>query len=48
MLTTIFYYVDEFCKCFEKEAQKNMISNDHIKSFQSKMSLAEIMTIMIY
>lgn len=48
MLTTIFYYVDEFCKFFEKEAQKLMISNNEIKPFHSQMSLSEIMTIMIF
>jgi hypothetical protein len=48
MLTTIFYYTDEFCKFFSQEAQKHSLPNDSIKPFQSSMSLSEIMTIMIY
>jgi hypothetical protein len=48
MLVTIFYYVDEFCKFFKKEAQKSMISDGAIGEFESRMSLSEIMTIMIY
>jgi hypothetical protein len=48
MLTTIFYHVDEFCKFFEKEAQKYMLSDNAVKPFESKMKLSEIMTIMIY
>jgi hypothetical protein len=48
MLTTIFYYTDEFCKFFSQEAKKYLISNKSIKPFQSTMQLSEIMTIMIY
>jgi hypothetical protein len=48
MLTIIFYYCDEFCKYFEMEAKKNQISMNQVKPFESKMSLSEIMTIMIY
>lgn len=48
MLTAIFYYTDEFCKFFAKEAQKHMLPDNAIKPFESKMHLSEIMTIMIY
>lgn len=48
MLTTIFYYTDEFCKFFSKESKNQMLMNDSIKPIQSKMTLSEIMTIMIY
>jgi hypothetical protein len=48
MLVTIFYYTDEFCKFFLKEAQEHFICNEKIKTFQSKMTLGEIMTIMIW
>lgn len=48
MLTVIFYYTDEFCKFFEKEAQKHMLPDNAMKPFESKMNLSEIMTIMIY
>jgi len=48
MLTTIFYYSDEFCKFFEKEAQQYMLPGDSIKPFSSRMTISEIMTIMIY
>jgi hypothetical protein len=48
MLTIIFYYVDEFCKFFSKEAQNNLLSNDSIKPFKSSLNLSEIMTIMVY
>jgi hypothetical protein len=46
MLTTIFYYVDEFCKFFSKEAEKHLLGE--AKPFKSKMNLSEIITIMIY
>jgi hypothetical protein len=48
MLTTIFYYTDEFCKFFLKESKSHIISNESIKPFQSAMQLSEVMTIMIY
>lgn len=48
MLTTIFYYTDEFCKFFSKEAENYLILNESMKPLQSKMKLSEIMTIMIY
>lgn len=48
MLTTIFYYTDEFCKFFSQEAAKHTLENDSITHFQSAMTLSEIMTIMIY
>lgn len=48
MLTTIFYHTDEFCKFFLEEAKKHLISAESIKSFQSTMTLSEVMTIMIY
>jgi hypothetical protein len=48
MLVTIFYYVDEFCKFFKKEAEKSMVSDGAMGQFKSSMSLSEIMTIMTY
>lgn len=48
MLTTIFYYTDEFCKFFSKEAQKNLPPTESVKPFASKLTLSEIMTIIIY
>jgi len=48
MLTTIFYYTDEFCKFFLQEANKHLILSEPTKPFQSTMQLSEVMTIMIY
>jgi hypothetical protein len=48
MLTTIFYYTDEFCKFFSQEAEKHLILHESKKPFQSKMKLSEVMTILIY
>lgn len=48
MLTTIFYDVDNFCKFFEKDAEEKLIPNDLKQPFSSKMTLSEIMTIMIW
>lgn len=44
MLTKIFYEIDNFCKGFEKNWEKNLIG----KSSKSEMSLSEIMTITVY
>lgn len=48
MLTTIFYYTDEFCKFFLQESKNHLIFNESTNQFQSAMRLSEIMTIMIY
>ena len=48
MLTIIFYQTDEFCKFFFKEAQKHTKLSEAARSFASKMTLSEVMTIMIY
>lgn len=48
MLTIIFYYVDEFCKFFSKEAHNHLLSNESIKPFKSAISISEIMAIIIY
>ena len=47
-LTTIFYSVDEFCKLFEQVANKRGIECDGWISRQRRLSLSEVMTIMIY
>jgi len=48
-LTTIFYYVDEFCKLFEKEFPIRVLSNGrNIRNRKSSLKLSEIMTIVIY
>lgn len=49
MLTKIFYEIDNFCKIFEKEWSKKLLSeNTKIASTRCQMSLSEIMTITIY
>ncbi len=48
MLTTIFCCTDDFCKFFEQESKRYTLSNDTKTTFQSRMTLSEIMTIMIY
>lgn len=47
-LLDIFYYTDEFCKFFEQEAKKYSLQNPIKEDFKSKMTLSEIMTIMIF
>jgi hypothetical protein len=47
-LTEIFYEIDEFCKQFEKQAEKRFLSdgqNKRDRAFQ--LSLSEVMTIMV-
>jgi hypothetical protein len=47
-LTEIFYEIDEFCKQFEKQAEKRFLSdgqNKRNRSFQ--LTLSEVMTIMV-
>ena len=48
-LTTIFYYTDEFGKCFEKEVNKRSLSAGQAKRDRKiRLTLSEVMTIMIY
>lgn len=48
-LTTIFYHTDEFCKLFEKEFQKRVLSNGKgIRERTTLLSASEVMTILIY
>ena len=48
-LTKIFYEVDEFCKQFEKEFGKRLLTNGQAKRERAfRLSLSEIMTISIY
>ena len=44
MLTKIFYEIDNFCKGFEENWEKNLIG----EKSRSEMSLSEIMTITVY
>jgi len=46
MLTTIFYYSDEFCKLFLKEVENYSLKLEQFP--KSRMTLSEVMTIMIY
>jgi len=49
MLTTIFCEIDDFCKQFEKQAVKNVLTNgNHKRRRTFKISLSEIMTISIF
>lgn len=48
-LTIIFYYVDEFCKLFEKESKYSFLSNGkNIRKRKISLGLSEIMSIAIY
>ncbi len=48
-LTTSFYYLDEYCKSFEKELGKHILSSGKHKRVRSiSLSLSEVMTIMVY
>ena len=48
-LTKIFYEVDEFCKQFEKQFERNLLTNGEDKRKRAfSLTLSEIMTIMIY
>ncbi len=48
-LVEIFYEVDEFCKDFEKQFEKNMLTDGNNKRIREfSLSLSEIMTIAIY
>jgi len=45
-LLEIYTYIDDFCKVFEQELQKNALPRSKLKR-KSRMSLSEIMTILI-
>ena len=48
-LTKIFYEVDEFCKQFEKQFERRLLTNGEGKRDRAfQLTLSEIMTIMIY
>lgn len=47
MLTEIFYEIDNFCKFFLKEFEKQLISNGK-RVRKSRLSESEIMTIIVY
>jgi hypothetical protein len=48
-LTKIFYEVDEFCKQFEKQFERNLLTDGKDKRKRAfSLTLSEIMTIMIY
>ncbi len=48
-LTKIFYEVDEFCKQFEKQFEKRLLTNGQNKRDRAfSMSLSEIMTVVVY
>lgn len=48
-LTTIFYKTDEFCKLFEKEFKKRVLSEGKgIRERSITLSASEVMTILIY
>ncbi|MBA3751725.1 hypothetical protein H0X06_02930 [Candidatus Dependentiae bacterium] len=48
-LTTRFYYLDEFCKSFEKCLGKRILSSGkHITMRAMSLSLREVMTLMIH
>lgn len=49
MITTIFYYADEFCKYYEKEVCPRLLPTKKKKrNRKSKLSLSEIITIAVY
>lgn len=45
MITEVFYYIDEFCKVFEKETDKKLLGKQRKRRRKSNLSLSEIMTI---
>lgn len=48
-LTTIFYYLDEYCKSFEKEFNVRLLSNGENKRKRTLcLSLSEVVTIIVY
>lgn len=49
MITTIFYYADEFCKYYEKKIYPHLLSTKKKKRFvKSRMTLSEVITICVY
>jgi hypothetical protein len=48
-LTTIFYHVDNFCKLFEKEFSKNVLSDGKgMRQKEMGLSVSEVITILVY
>ncbi len=48
-LTTSFYYLDEYCKLFEKHVDKRILSCGKNKRTRAmSLSLSEVMTIMVH
>jgi hypothetical protein len=48
-LTTIFYHVDEFCKLFEKEFKKRVLSDGKgLRNRGTTLEASEVITILIY
>jgi hypothetical protein len=49
MITEIFYHADEFCKSFEKEIGKKLLScGKNKRKRETALSLSEVVTIVIY
>ena len=48
MLVNIFCHIDDFCKVLEKEKNKNLIGNDKNAGRKPRLSMSEILTIIIY
>ena len=47
LLTTIFYHIDDFCKVFESEMKKHLLSSKK-GNRRGRMTLSDIMTITVY
>lgn len=48
MLVTIFYYVDEFCKIYEKEITQKALADSTNYHRNSRLTLSDILTISIF
>lgn len=49
MLVKIFYHIDNFCKDFQKQFRKNLLSDGSgLRNRSSQLSLSEVMTICVY
>lgn len=49
MITELFYHVDNFCKEFEREVGKNILTDgENKRNRECRLSMSEIMTIAIY
>ena len=47
-ITTIYYLIDNFCKIYTEWEKNHLLPNNKQRHRESNLSLAELMTIVIY